>query len=380
VVGVKDLQEKLEIDGVYLGKLYKAHFKAEMLPQIEKSIYDFLCGDGVTEQIRHVTEPAEVWIKPNLTNPRPPETGCITHPVVVKATLDYLLGYLKIKKPIKIVETITYHKGAGMHEILAKLPEKERTSIEEKIRRKRPEQDMHDFGFELLLELSGLGDLVKSYQAKGKNVEILNLSKEPTMTPEERADITRRVEELLGQELMPADSIRKKILGKLPRVIKDGGVGLISLTLPKTHDEPQAWMTGTIKNIALGLYPQYKAFMHKDLAKAMLYHYAFWKMGLKDNVFGMFSGPFGQDGEGPIFGRTVDFPYVVAGIDLLKLDAVVVALVSGKPDLVNQLNTFAYGNKRIGSLPTARELSKVVPYALNYQAYPYKNAPCCEEA
>jgi hypothetical protein len=315
-----------------------------------------------------------------LTNPRPPETGCITHPVAVKALLNYLLNYVKIKKPIKIVETITYHKGAGMPEVLAKLPENERAAIDERIRRKDAGQDMHDFGFELLLELSGIGDLVKDYRARGKNVQILNLSKEPVMSPDERAELTRRVENLLGPQLMPKENIREKILDKLPRLIRDGGVGLISLTLPKTHDEPQAWMTGSIKNIALGLYPQYKAFMHKDLAKAMVYHYAFWKIGLKDNILGIFSGPFGQDSEGPIFGRTVDFPYIVAGSDLLKLDAVVATLVSGKIDLVGQLNTFKHGENKVGKVPSLKELQEVMPYSLNYQPYPYKNLPCCEEA
>jgi uncharacterized protein (DUF362 family) len=379
-VVVRSLTEILEIGGIHLGRLYKDHFRADMLPQIEKSIYNFLCGDDITRQMGRITGCSQIWIKPNLTNPRPPETGCITHPVAVKAILDYLLVYLKIKKPIRIVETITYHKGAGMPEILAKLPEKERAVIDERIKGKKPEEDMHDFGFELLLELSGLGNVASAYQAKGKDVQILNLSKEPVMTPEERAEITTKVETLIGRESMPTENIRKKILDRLPRAIKDGHVGLISLTLPKTHDEPQAWMTGTIKNIALGLYPQYKAFMHKDLAKAMIYHYAFWKLGLKDNIFGIFSGPFGQDGEGPIFGRTVDFPYVVAGTNLLKLDAVVAALVSGKADLVSQVNTFKLGDKKIGSLPNAEELRKVMPYSLSYHPYPYKNVPCCEEA
>ena len=374
------MNEILDMGGIYLGRLYRDKYRAKLLPEIEKSIYGFFCEDKITKQMRRITDCSEVWIKPNLTNPRPPETGCITHPLAIKAFIDYLLDYLKIKKPIKIVETITYHKGAGMPEILAKLPEKERMQIEEKIKRKKPEQDMHDFGFELLLEMSGIGDLVRSYQREGKDVNILNLSKEPVMTPQERGEITRRVETLIGQDSMPAESIRKKILGKLPRAIKDGRVGIISLTLPKTHDEPQAWMTGTVKNIALGLYPQYKAFMHKDLAKAMVYHYAFWKIGLKDNILGVFSGPFGQDGEGPIFGRRMDFPYIVAGTDLLKLDAIVTTLVSGKENLVNQLSTFKYGNKKIGSLPTLAELHQVMPYSLNYQSYPYKNAPCCEEA
>jgi uncharacterized protein (DUF362 family) len=374
------LNEILELDGIHLGRLYQGHFRTGMLMQIEKTIYDFLSKDSVAKQMSRFAECSEVWIKPNLTNPRPPETGCITHPVAVKALLDYLLNYAKIKKPIKIVETITYHKGAGMPEVLEKLPENERVAIDERIRRKDAGQDMHDFGFELLLELSGIGKLIKDYRARGKNVQILNLSKEPVMSPDERAEITQRVEVLLGSQLMPQENIRKKILDKLPRVIRDGGVGLISLTLPKTHDEPQAWMTGSIKNIALGLYPQYKAFMHKDLAKAMVYHYAFWKIGLKDNILGIFSGPFGQDLEGPIFGRTVDFPYIVAGSDLLKLDAVVTTLVSGKIDLVSQLNTFKYGEDKVGKVPSLMELQEVMPYSLNYEPYPYKNLPCCEEA
>ncbi|WXG44335.1 MAG: DUF362 domain-containing protein [Promethearchaeati archaeon SRVP18_Atabeyarchaeia-1] len=374
------MKETLEIEDVHLARIYQGRFRSDMLPQIERAIHDFLREDAVTRQMRQIADCSEIWIKPNLTNPRPPETGCITHPVVVRALVDYLLDYLKVSQPIKIVETITYHKGAGMPEILAKLPENERKAIEEKMRHKGPDQDMHDFGFDLLLELSGIGNLVRGYQSKGQRVQILNLSKEPVMTPDERREITRKVESLLGPGLMPKESIRRKLLEKLPRVLKEGGVGVISLTLPKTHDEPQAWMTGSMKNIALGLYPQYKAFMHKDLAKAMVYHYAFWKVGLKDRIFGIVSGPLGQDSEGPIFGRTVDFPYIVAGQDLLKLDSTVVALVSGKVDLASQLDTFKYGAGKVGNLPSMTELQRVIPYSLSYRPYPYKNLPCCEEA
>jgi uncharacterized protein (DUF362 family) len=278
---------------------------------------------------------------------------------------------MKVRKPIRIVETVTYHKGAGMSEILAKLPAKEREAIEGKIKRKDPGQDMHDFGFNLLLELSGIDRLVNEYKAEGFNVDVLNLSKEPVMTLEERVDLTRRVDQLVGEENIPEEKIRDKILDNIPRALREKRIGLISLTLPKTHDEPQAWMTGAMKNIALGLYPKYKAFMHKELAKAIIYYYAFWKIALMDRIFGIVSGPLGQDCEGPIFGRTVDFPYITAGSDLLKLDSAIVTLVSGRTSLVNQLSFFKYGQGKVGEVVSGRELEKIIPYALNYQPYPY---------
>lgn len=365
------LKKPLEVDGIHIQRLYEGHFKSDLIPQIHDRIYDFLRRATIRKQIKPVVGSREIWIKPNLNNARPPETGCITHPVSVKALLDYLLDFLKVKKPIRIVETITYHKGEGMSEILVKLPRKEREVIEEKIKHKHPGQDMHDFGFDLLLELSGIDKLVEEYKDKGFDVDILNLSKEPVMALEERVEITRKVEELLGEETIPGDKIKDKILDNIPRVLKEKSVGLISLALPKTHDEPQAWMTGAMKNIAVGLYPKYKAFMHKDIAKAMIYYYAFWKIALRDNVFGIVSGPLGQDCEGPIFGRTVDFPYIVAGSDLVKLDSALITLVSGKPNLVSQLDVFKYAQGKVGELVSGRELQKILPYALNYQPYPY---------
>jgi hypothetical protein len=258
-----------------------------------------------------------------------------------------------------------------MSEILAKLPSEEQAAIEEKIKRKDPSQDMHDFGFNLLLELSGLDKLVDECRDKGFDVGILNLSKEPVMALEERVEITRKVEQLLGEEIIPESKIKDKILDNIPRVLKEKSIGLISLTLPKTHDEPQAWMTGAMKNIALGLYPKYKAFMHRELAKAMIYYYAYWKIALRNNIMGIVSGPLGQDCEGPIFGRTVDFPYIIAGSDLLKLDSALVVLVSGNPNLVNQLNVFKYGQNKVGELASGGELQRILPYALNFQPYPY---------
>nr|MDO8133630.1 DUF362 domain-containing protein [Candidatus Njordarchaeum guaymaensis] len=369
-------KKTLEVDGVYIAKLYEGHFESDLIPQVYDRIYNFLRNAPIRRQMKPIIGSSEIWIKPNLTNARPPETGCITHPVAVKALLDYLVNFLKVKKPVRIVETITYHKGAGMSEVLPKLPTKERVAIEEKIKRKDPSQDMHDFGFNLLMELGGIDELVKEYGDKGFDVDILNLSKEPVMALEERVEITRKVEQLLGEEIMPSDKIKDKILENIPRVLKEKSVGLISLTLPKTHDEPQAWMTGAMKNIALGLYPKYKAFMHKELAKAMIYYYAFWKIALRDNIFGIVSGPLGQDCEGPIFGRTVDFPYIAAGSDLLKLDSALVVLVSGKPNLVNELNVFRYGQNKVGELVSGREFRKILPYALNYEPYPYPPATC----
>jgi len=368
---VTHVNEILKVDDVLVKRIYEGHYESSMAPQVYKEIYDFLSSPGIQKQMKPVLESHEIWIKPNLTNPRPPETGCITHPAAAKAVVDYLRDFVKVKKPIRFVETITYHKGAGMSEILEKLPRQEREVIEDRIKNKDPGQDMHDFGFDLLLELSGIRKLVKNYRDSGLDVDIVNLSKEPVMATEERGDIARRVERLLGEEFLPSEKVRTKILENIPRVMRMRNIGLISLTLPKTHDEPQAWMTGSVKNIALGLYPKYKAFMHKELAKAMVYYYAFWKIGLEDRIFGIVTGPLGQDCEGPIFGRAVDFPFIVAGSDLLRVDSVTTTLVSGDLDLINLLNVFKYGQMKIGRVALRRELAKILPYALKFQPYPY---------
>jgi uncharacterized protein (DUF362 family) len=360
----------LNVDNVFVKKLYEGHFKSAMASQVYSSIYEFLQNEGIREQMRPVTASDEIWIKPNLSNARPPETGCITHPAAVKAIIDHLLNSIKFEKPIRIVETITFHKGKGIHEILAKLSPKERTAIENRIKRKDPNEDMHDFGFDLLLELGGLKDLVRNYKNMGNDVDVLNLSKQPVMNAEETKEITRKVEGLLGKEVVPKDEIKKKLLDNIPSILNGKRkISLISLAVPKTHDDPEAYITATIKNVGLGLFLQYKAFMHKDFAKAMLYNFAIWKVGLKDRVFGIVSGPYGQDREGPIFGRAVDFPYVVAGADLLKVDSVTAVLMFGKVDLINQLTAFRYASNRIGKLPPVTALEEIVPYSLNYEPY-----------
>jgi len=370
---VVSMNETLNFDDVFVRRLYKGHFKASMASQISSEIHEFLNNERIREQMERVVNSDEIWIKPNLSNARPPETGCITHPAAAKAIIDYLLDVVE-GKPIRIVETITFHKGKGMNQVLPKLPPKERAAIEDKLRNKDPDQDMHDFGFDLLLELSGLKDLVEGYKENGKDVDVLNLSKEPVMSPEESLMFGERVDELLGEERMPEGEIKQKLLDNIPSLL--GGerkIGLISLALPKTHDDQQAYITATMKNIGLGLHLQYKSFMHKDFAKAMLYNFAIWKVGLADRIFGIVSGPYGQDREGPIFGRAVDFPYVVAGSDLLRVDAVTAVLTLGNVDLISQLTTFKLASDTLGTLPPVATLEEILPYSLNYEPYPYKS-------
>ncbi len=366
------MNETLNFDDVFVRRLYEGPFKADMTSQICGEIQEVLHNEGIREQMKRVIDADEIWIKPNHSNARPPETGCITHPAAIKAIIDFLLPLVK-GKPIRIVETITYHKGKGMNEILPKLPPKERTAIENKLKNKDPNQDMHDFGFNLLLELGGVKNLVKEYKASGNDVDVLNVSKQPVMNPEEGKKFIERVDALLGKERIPNDEIKKKLVEHIPSLL--GGkrkIGLISLALPKTHDDREAYLTAAVKNIGLGLFLKYKAFMHKDFAKAMLYNYAIWKVGLADRIFGIVCGPYGQDREGPIFGRAVDFPYIVAGSDLLKVDAVTTVLFLGKVDLINQLNTFRLASNIIGKLPPVATLEKILPYSLNYESYPYK--------
>ncbi len=372
-MGCGCMNETLNFGEVFVRRLYQGQFNVSKTSQVSSEIQECLRSDGLREQMKRVIDSDEIWIKPNHSNARPPETGCITHPVAVKAIIDYLLNLVK-GKPIRIVETKTFHKGKGMNEILPKLPPNERKVIENKLRGKEPDQDMHDFGFNLLLEIGGVKDLVKDYEENGNDVDVLNLSKQPVMTPVESKQIIERVDKLLSKERMPKDEIKKKLVENIPSIL--GGnrkIGLISLALPKTHDDPEAYLTAAVKNIGLGLFLKYKAFMHKDFAKAMLYNYAIWKVGLADRIFGIVCGPYGQDREGPIFGRAVDFPYVVAGSDLLKVDAVTTVLFLGKVDLIQTLNSFRLALNIIGKLPPISTLEEILLYSLNYEPYPYKS-------
>ncbi len=212
------MNETLNFDDVYVRRLYEGPFKASLTSQIVAEIQELLRSKEIRAQMKHVIDADEIWIKPNHSNARPPETGCITHPSSVKAIIDYLLPLVQ-GKPIRIVETMTYHKGKGMNEILPKLPPKERTAIENKLKDKDPNQDMHDFGFNLLLELGGVKDLVKEYKEKGNDVDVLNVSKQPVMTPEESKQFSEKVDVLLGKDRIPNDEIKKKLVEHIPSLL-----------------------------------------------------------------------------------------------------------------------------------------------------------------
>jgi hypothetical protein len=366
----KDLQE---IAGICIKRVYDERFTEDVAPQVRKEMYEFFCSDEVRTQLERVADSDEIWIKPNFTNPRPPQTGTITHPIVVEAMIDCLVDSLRVKSLIRIVETDTFHKGPGITEVIRKLPDGERKAIESKLASKDPNQDPHDFGFNLLLELGGIPKLLEDYRRRGVTIDILNLSREPLMTPEERQPIIEKLERLIGKEAIPTEKVRKKLVENIPKLL--GGekkIGLISLTMPKTQDLPGAWMTGTTKNIALGLFPKYKAFMHADIARAIIFNYGLWKMALDDRVFGVISGPYGQDYDGPIFGRTVQFPYIVAGSDLLRVDSAVNALCFGKSHLIDSIELFKLGRDKIGEVVSREDLEKLIPHALNFSSYPYE--------
>ena len=129
-----------------------------------------------------------------------------------------------------------------------------------------------------------------------------------------------------------------------------------------------------MKNVALGLFPLYKAFMHKDLAKAIIYNYALWKTICEESVFGIISGPYGQDSEGPIFGRTVDLPYIIAGPDLLEVDCIATILAFGRKNLVSEVEPFKIGNGKVGQIPSNDELEKLIQYNLGWEPYPYEKS------
>jgi len=367
------LMDMLEVDGVYVRKLYDGRFEESMTSQVYERTYSFLCDDRAQEQMRSILGSDEVWIKPNLGNARPPETGCITHPVTIKACIDCLSDFSGFRKPIKIVETKTYHKGEGISEIVSRVPPSERAFLKKKLEGRDPSQDIHDFGFNLMLELSGINKLAEDYRDGGLDIGILNLSKEPVMRPEEGEKLGYELEQLLGKEVVPTGEIRKRLLANVPRVLAGRKkIGLVSLAVPKTHDELEVQITATMKNIALGLFPEYKAFMHKDLAKAVVYHFALWKRCLGDRVFGIVSGPYGMDGAGPIFGRVADFPYIVAGSDLLKVDCATTVLMFGDLDLLSKLKPFKHAQDKVGHIPHASELKRLLPHALHYEPYPYE--------
>jgi hypothetical protein len=113
--------------------------------------------------------------------------------------------------------------------------------------------------------------------------------------------------------------------------------------------------------------------MHLDVAKAIIFYYGLWKMAVEDRVFGVVSGPYGQDYEGPLFGRTVQFPYILAGSDLLKLDSAVNAICFGKPKLIDSIELFKLGRGKIGEIVSRDDLEKLMPLALNYSSYPYEH-------
>lgn len=225
------------------------------------------------------------------------------------------------------------------------------------------------------MELNGIQDLVKNYKAANVDVQILNVSKEPVMTSGEGRQLVENVEQFLGDERIPVSEVRNEIVNSIPRAIKEKKLGLISLALAKTHDSPQVWATATIKNIAMGLLPQIrKGFMHKDLAKAIVYNHMIWQTGCSGRVFGIVSGPYGMEGEGPVWGRTVNFPYMIAGSDLLKVDCITAMVMFGKPDLIPQIKQFSYADKKVGFIPSKDELKKLQPYILNYEPRKYNHA------
>lgn len=362
------------IGNILVGRLYEGRFRKEMTSQLYDETRRFLSTEIIQRQMRPITESDEVWIKVNLVNARPPETGCVNHPATVKAVVDHVLNVLDFKGPIRMCETNSFYKGPAFFtkKLPSYIPPREQEVILAKVKAKDPGQDMYDFGFELAAELSGIRDLAQNYEAANMDVRVLNVSKEPVMTSEDRRQLIDKVEQFLGGERIPMSEVRDEVMNNIPRALRDKKLGLISLATAKTHDSPQVWATASIKNVAVGLLPQLrKGFMHKDLAKAIIYNYAVWQMGCGGRVFGIVSGPYGMDGAGPVWGRSVDFPYIIAGSDLLEVDCATAMLMFGKPDLIPQIRQFSHAHDKIGRVLSKDELQKLQPYTLNYEPHKY---------
>jgi uncharacterized protein (DUF362 family) len=323
-------------------------------------------------------ESDEIWIKPNLSIARPPETGCIIHPISAKALVDCLFNVFDFKKPVRFVETKTFHKGQGMTELLLKLPPNEKVTIEEKLRYRDLNEDIHDFGFNFLLELSKIKRLVELYQEQGFDVGVINLSKESVMAVKERKELVDKLEQMSSKKMTPLEEIRDRIVNHIPKMLRKNKIGLISLAVPKTYDDPDVVITSAMKNVAVGLHPRYKGFMHKDLARAIVYNYLLWKIACEDRVFGLVSGPYGMDCEGPLYGRTVDFPYVIAGSDLLKVDCTVLVLMFGNIEIAKQLTLFRHANHVVGKMPQLADLKRLACHSLSFK--PSVRSPSCLQA
>jgi hypothetical protein len=135
-------------------------------------------------------------------------------------------------------------------------------------------------------------------------------------------------------------------------------------------------VTATIKNVGIGLLPHYKkVFTHNDVAKAILYYYTFWHVGCRRRLFGMISGPYGMEGNGPDWGNAVNFPYAVAGSDLLAVDCVTGMLMFGRPELMCQIEQFSMADGKIGLIPSIEELKKLESLALGYKLPEAKKYP-----
>ena len=371
-------QSKFLVNNVLGWRLYNGTFKGSMTPELHKSLRNFLRTNEIRKQLKRVLECDEILVKVNLVDPRPPETGCVTHPLVVRAVIDHILSS-GFKGTISICESGSYYKGPYIftktEEFLSEFPISERPSIEAKIKPRNQTQDPYDFGFQLTLGLSGIKKLVEEYEGAGIKVRVLNISNEPMLTHEESTRLVKEVDEMLGEELLPMSEVRNKIISKIPATINNR-TGLISLAVPKTHIASQVLVTATIKNIGVGLLPHAKkAFTHNDIAKAILYYYTFWHVGCKGRIFGMISGPYGMEENGPDWGKAANFPYAVAGSDLLTVDCVTAMLMFGRPELIRQIEQFSIADGKIGLIPPIEELKKLEPLALGYMLPEAKKYP-----
>jgi len=81
----KICQSKFSVNNVFGWRLYNGTFKESIAPKLYESLRNFLRTNEIQKQLKRIFECDEILVKVNLVDPRPPETGCVTYPLVVRA-------------------------------------------------------------------------------------------------------------------------------------------------------------------------------------------------------------------------------------------------------------------------------------------------------
>lgn len=379
--------DKLSLADIDLAKLYDGTYHPTVDSRALEAMLTFFNREGVRRRLEPILQSDQLLIKVNLSLPRPPESGANVHPVALKALLKFLTEQIGFEGIISVCETDAPWRGPnllkhGPNVELFRAPGPknsyswefvagEKEELAKRILVRDPKQDPYEFGFDLALAVSGFRSVMNEQDAA--KVRLLNLTRQAIFGRSEIQRVAQEVEFILKDEATPVQDIRCKILEEFPEVPIARGerLGLISLAVPKTHNTADCLLTLSIKNIGIGmLLKKKKVFAHQDLAKTIVYNCLLWKKACKDRVFGIVSGPLGMEGAGPIAGRAADFPYVVAGSDLLAVDSASATLMLGNPQLVRKIELFSRSNGTIGQIPAEKDLERLRAFALGFKLHP----------